>query len=141
VQHESNGRDEEDSRSLNIAYVRPAVTFGDPEGLFVTFAPRVYTYIGGQDAANADIEDYRGHTDLRLIAGDRNGLQLAVIGRVGDDWDKGSVQFDLSYPTRKLLGGNIDMYLHAQYFTGYGESLLEYDRYSNRFRLGFSIVR
>ncbi|MDB5294984.1 MAG: phospholipase, partial [Phycisphaerales bacterium] len=140
VNHESNGRDGPESRSLNVAYVRPSVTFGNPEGFFVTFAPKLYAYLDQADE-NKDIEDYRGYGDLRLIVGDRNGLQAAVIGRVGDDWDKGSVQLDLSYPTRKFFGGNVDMYLHAQVFSGYGESLLEYNRYSNRVRFGVSIVR
>lgn len=141
LMHESNGRDGGDSRSLNTFYIRPSVTFGDPEGMFVTFAPRMYTYVFGMDATNDNIADYRGHFDLRLIAGERDGLQLAVIGRVGDDWDKGSVQFDLSYPMRRFFNNNVDLYLHAQYFTGYGESLLGYDEYTNRWRVGVSIVR
>lgn len=141
INHESNGQDGGDSRSLNVAYIRPSITFGDPDGFFFTFAPKIYTYVFGMDATNDDIADYRGHADLRLIAGERDGLQLAVIGRVGDDWDKGSVQFDLSYPMRRFFNNNVDLYLHAQYFTGYGESLLDYDEYTNRWRVGVSIVR
>ncbi|QOV91742.1 phospholipase A [Humisphaera borealis] len=141
INHESNGRDGADSRSLNVAYIRPSITLGETDGLFFTFAPKIYTYVFGMDATNDDIADYRGHVDLKAVVGERDGLQLAVIGRVGDDWDKGSVQFDLSYPMRKFFNDNVDLYLHAQYFTGFGESLLDYNESTNRFRLGVSIVR
>jgi len=141
LMHESNGRDGGDSRSLNIAYIRPNVTLGDPDGFFLTFSPRFQTYVFGMDATNDDIADYRGHFDLKLVAGERDGLQLAVVGRVGDDWEQGALQFDLSYPMRRFFNNNVDLYLHAQYFTGFGESLLEYDRQTNRFRVGVSIVR
>ncbi|MGN6644344.1 MAG: phospholipase A, partial [Verrucomicrobiota bacterium] len=36
VQHESNGRSEPESRSLNIAYLRPRLTFGKDSGLQLT---------------------------------------------------------------------------------------------------------
>jgi len=39
--------------------------------------------------------NYRGYFDLKLIFGQADGLQAAFTGRVGDDWDKGSVQMDL----------------------------------------------
>src|SRR5687768_372926 len=62
VQHESNGQGGLDSRSLNIAYLRPVVTLGDPRDFRLTVAPRVFTYLGGQ-GDNEDIEDYRGYAD------------------------------------------------------------------------------
>ena len=140
VQHESNGRDGLESRSLNIAYVRPIFVVGDEQDLFLTIAPRAFTYIGDL-GDNPDIEDYRGYGDLRLVTGWANGLQLATIGRLGDDWDKGSLQFDLSYPLRRILDDNLDVYLHAQVFTGFGESLRDYDESDNTFRIGISLVR
>jgi phospholipase A1 len=140
LQHESNGRDGADSRSLNVVYARPSVTFGDYKGLFLTVAPRVQAYVADL-GDNPDIKDYRGYGELRLIAGHRDGLQASVAARVGDDWDKGSVQVDLSYPLRQLLGGNVDLYLHAQYFNGFGESLLDYNESTSQFRVGFSLVR
>jgi outer membrane phospholipase A len=142
LQHESNGKSGEDSRSLNIVYVRPSITFGDrDDGWFVTLAPRFQAYVFGFDEGNDNIKDYRGYGELSVIAGQRNGLQLRTTARVGDDWDKGSIQFDLSHPIGPLVGNNIDLYLHAQYFNGFGESLLEFDESTSVFRLGLSIVR
>jgi outer membrane phospholipase A len=148
VQHESNGQDGAESRSMNFVYVRPSITFGAPEveeaggrgGLFLTVAPRVHTYIG-RLSDNPDVEDFRGYGDLRVTVGRRGGLQLAAIGRIGDDWDKGSLQLDLSYPLRPLLRNNIDVFLHAQFFTGYGESLLLYNDADTTFRIGVSLIR
>ncbi len=129
-----------ESRSFNIAYVRPIVTLGDPAGLHLTFAPKVFAYVGGQEG-NPDIEDYRGHADLRLTGGWRDGLEVSALGRVGDDWDKGSVQVDVTYPLRNLLGGNLDLYLDVQGFYGHGESLLEYRERTSAVRVGVAIVR
>lgn len=142
LQHESNGQSGVDSRSMNFAYIRPSFTFGDAggDGLFLTVAPKVFAYLGDLDD-NPDIKDYRGYGELRTVLGWQEGLQLSTVARLGDDWDKGSIQFDLSYPLRKAFAGNVDLYLHAQYFNGFGESLLEYNESTSAFRLGVSLVR
>lgn len=139
-QHESNGRDGFDSRSLNTVYIRPAITFGDRESYFVSVGSRIYSYVGDL-GDNPDIANYRGHVDLRVVAGHGGGLQLATTARLGDGGDRGSLQFDLSYPLRNLLDDNLDIYLHGQVFTGFGESLLEYDKHDTVWRAGISIVR
>lgn len=140
LQHESNGQDGDDSRNINLAYVRPIFLIGDENDLFLSIAPRLYRYIGELEG-NTDIAEYRGYGDIRLTIGWDAGLQLSALGRVGNEWDKGSLQLDLTYPLRQRLSGNVDLYLHAQYFTGYGESLLNYDESDNAFRIGISLVR
>lgn len=141
VGHESNGKTPPDHRSLNIVYIRPIFTASQsPHGLFFTFAPKIYDYVGSL-SLNPDIKRYRGYADLRFIVGQRDGLQLATIGRVGDHFDKGSVQLDLTYPLTNLSHGNTDLCLDAQYFLGYGDTLLEYNKYKSIFRIGFSLVR
>jgi phospholipase A1 len=137
-QHESNGKADPDGRSVNTVYLRPMVVFGDREDLFLTVAPTVWHYISQPDSPPLD--NYRGHGDLRMVGGWTTGLQLAAIGRLGDQSGKGSLQLDLSYPLRGL-GANVDLFLHAQLFTGYGETLLFYDQYDTQFRVGFSLIR
>jgi outer membrane phospholipase A len=143
-QHESNGQGGDDSRSMNFVYVRPIFTFGDPagdkRGLFLTVSPRVHAYVGDL-SDNPDIKEFRGYGDLRLVFGRREGLQLAATGRIGSDWDKCSLQLDATYPLRPLLGRNVDVFLHAQFFTGFGESLLLYNESDNTFRFGLSLIR
>ncbi|HEY8750613.1 MAG TPA: phospholipase A [Tepidisphaeraceae bacterium] len=141
VGHESNGKRNPDHRSLNIAFVRPIFTIAEnAHGLFFTFAPKIYYYIG-DIALNPDIKRFRGYVDIRFVIGQRDGLQLATIGRVGDHFDRGSAQFDLTYPLTTLLHGNADLCIDAQYFIGYGDSLLSYNRRSQVFRVGFALVR
>ncbi|HEX8522188.1 MAG TPA: phospholipase A [Tepidisphaeraceae bacterium] len=143
LQHESNGRSGGTSRSYNIAYVRPVFTFGDTGksgNIFLTIAPRIWAYVGSVED-NPDMAEYRGHGDLRIIVGQRDGLQLAAIARVGDDWDRGSIELDASYPLHKFTKGNLDLYLFAQYFNGYSESLLEYNQSTSAFRVGIALVR
>jgi phospholipase A1 len=145
LQHESNGKSGPDSRSLNIVYVRPVFTFGDPgthasRDFFVAVAPRLWCYVFGL-RDNPDIADFRGYGDLELITGWRGGLQAAMIGRMGDDWDKGSFELDMSYPLRNITRRTLDLYLYAQFSTGYGESLLGYNDSDTSWRVGLALVR
>ena len=87
------------------------------------------------------LPNYRGYADLRVTVGWARGLQLSTTGRLGDDGNRGSVQVDLSYPMMRLFSGSLSVYLYAQYFTGYGESLLLYDRRSEALRFGFALYR
>ncbi len=138
--HESNGRGGNDSRTINHLYVQPMITFGDRKGLFFTAAPRLFTYLGDFNDT-PDIEQYRGYGDLKFVFGQANGLQALILGRMSNDFERGSVQVDVSYPLRRLLNNNVDLYLHAQLFNGFGETLLTYRNSDTSFRLGFSLVR
>lgn len=139
AQHESNGQDGADSRSLNILFFRPTFVLGRDDDFQLTLQPRVWCYVGDL-SDNPDIDDYRGNFDLRTVLGWRRGLQLSVLGRMGQDADNFSAQLDLTYPMMSIFG-NFSFYLQAQYFTGYGESLLRYNERSDMFRLGLALYR
>ncbi|MBL9135891.1 MAG: phospholipase A [Verrucomicrobiales bacterium] len=139
LQHESNGKDGDDSRSLNILYFKPTFLFGQATNLFLAVSPRAFAYVG-EMPDNEDIADYRGYVDLMLKAGWATSVQVAGHFRVGDDFNRGSMQIDLSYPLGELLP-NIDVFLHGQYFNGWGESLLDYDERTWMFRIGLSLFR
>jgi len=139
VQHESNGKGGADSRSFNIVFLRSTFVLGREDGFQFTLQPRAWTYIGGL-SDNPDLADYRGYFDLRTVLGWRRGLQLSALGRMGQDGNHTSAQFDLTYPLMKIFG-NFSVYLDAQYFIGYGESLLRYNQRSDIVRAGFSLYR
>ncbi|HOP99043.1 MAG TPA: phospholipase A, partial [Verrucomicrobiota bacterium] len=63
------------------------------------------------------------------------------LGRIGDHLDHGSVTVDATYPLMQQPGGSLSIYLHVQYFTGYGESLLQYNQRSEILRVGISLYR
>jgi len=139
LKHESNGKNDADSRSLNIAYFQPTLTIGRDEGLQLALQPDAWIYLGDL-SDNPDIADYRGYWDLRTIAGWKRGLQLAALGQMGKEGNHRSVQLDLTYPTMRFFG-SFSLYLDVQYFAGYGESLLGYNKKSEEFRVGFALFR
>jgi phospholipase A1 len=140
-QHESNGRGGINSRSTNYAYVQPSLIFKFTRHLHMLLAPKAWVYVRNDDDTNPDLADYRGYFDIESRIGDPEGFALGSHyrhGRRGGSW-----QFDLSYPLDQIPGfkGLLDLYIHAQYYTGYSEQLLEYNQKEDIFRLGFSLVR
>ncbi len=140
LKHESNGKTAPDSRSVNILYVRPILKFENEDGWFISIAPSVWTYVFDL-SDNPDIENYRGHGDLRLVVGRAGGIQLAATGRIGEGGGRGSVLVDATYPIRSFSLGNFDAYLDVQFFSGYGESILNYNENDDTLRFGVSLVR
>lgn len=139
VGHESNGKDGDASRSFNMLYVRPIMTFGDPAGLRFYAAPLIHNYIAASD--NPDIAHYRGYVDWVLGFGSRGGLDFWTTLRKGTRSNFGSMELNLSYPLSKLSGGDLSGWLTLQYFNGYGESLLNYNqKLDSQLRLGIAIA-
>jgi len=138
--HESNGKAGSDSRSLNMAYLKPGFRIETGPRHHLTLAPRAWVYIGDLND-NPDIDRYRGHCDLEMAWESTDSWKLATTLRKGDGAGKGSLQFDATYPLREILLQNLDVYLHMQYFSGYAETLLSYDRSHDFFRIGFSMFR
>lgn len=139
LQHESNGRDGNSSRSLNLFYVRPMIgrDFGDKWMLM--FTPKLFVYVDNL-SDNPDLPRYRGYGEYLMTLGRKNSWSLSALGRIGSHFDRGSIQLDFSYPLR-ITYGNFASYLLVQYFDGYGESLVGYKERSRVVRAGFSLVR
>ncbi len=137
--HESNGKEADESRSFNMLYVRPTLTLGDPSGLRFFAAPLIHNYIA--DGDNRDLKDYRGYVDWVLGFGAKGGLDFWTTLRKGQRSDYGSVELNVSYPLSKLSGGDLTGWLTLQYFNGYGESLIDYNRkLDSQLRLGISVA-
>lgn len=140
-QHESNGRDEFNSRSLNVLYARASYEHMLDKDWFVRLTGDVWDYVGSL-SDNPDIKDFRGHSSFQLVTGTDDGLQLSAYrrGRIGSK--KSSYLFDLTVPLRwRNFTKNLNFSLHGQLFTGYGENLLTYDQKETRFRIGIGIHR
>jgi len=140
LEHESNGRSEPDSRSINTIFVQPTWRkFLTDSKWYVSVSPKLWAYLEKDD--NPDIEEYRGYGDLNLRLGRVDGWLFAAKLRKGTT-HMGSVELDASYPIRRPFFANAGGYIHFQYFNGYGESLLDYDiKGPSQFRVGVSIVR
>jgi phospholipase A1 len=136
-EHESNGKDREQSRSIDIVFVRPEWRWALASGKAVEFTPKIYAYI--DKAENPDIQRYRGYVDWRLRYGDelRSWVAMVRLGTAG----KGSLTLDWFERTRVLGFGPVSGYVQVQFFAGYGEDILDYNRrFKSQLRLGFAIV-
>ncbi len=139
LQHESNGRDEDKSRSTNILYLKPlAIFYNSGSNLGLMIAPKVWIYINNSDT-NDDLADYRGYFELEAKVGKADSLVASTAVR----WAKegGSVQVDLTYPVHQYLSDNLAVYLHVQYVNALAESLLHYQDRTEALRLGISFIR
>ena len=140
IQHESNGRGAEFSRSTNTVYIKPTLIFFDAgSALGLQFSPKLLAYFNNDENTNSDLADYRGHVEFELKIGKADGLVSTTQLRLAK---RGvSVQADLSYPISKLLKNNFDLFFQIQYADTLAESLINYNEREQSLRLGFAIVR
>lgn len=138
-EHESNGKDGVNSRSINTLFVQPVWHASFSHGRTLIFAPKIYGYLEKSD--NSDIQNYRGHVNWNFRYGDEEGWLLAAQLRRGTA-GHGSALLDLSYPLRQPIFARAGGFVHFQLFNGYGETLLDYNQnHGTQARVGFSIVR
>ena len=71
----------------------------------------------------------------------QDSWKLAANLRHGNGTGKGSAQFDATFPLGEILRGNLDVFLHLQYYTGFAETLRAYNESYNFFRIGFALFR
>lgn len=139
LEHESNGQGGVDSRSLNIAFIRPSWHWDTANGRRLTFYPKIYQYLDKDE--NRDIQRYRGYVDWQLRYGRDDGLMLMGLYRQGTG-GYATGQLDLSYPLSDRVLSRMGTFVHLQLFSGYGETLLDYNRERDtQLRLGISVTR
>lgn len=136
--HMSNGQSGERSRSWNRLFA--SLLFSSKENLYYVKAwyripeDRKTSPNDASGDDNPDITDYYGRMefgygtrfgDLKVLALLRNNLSFSN--------NRGSIQLNLNYP----LSDRYDVML--QYFNGYGDSLIDYNRSQERIGIGFSL--
>jgi outer membrane phospholipase A len=138
LEHESNGRDGELSRSINTAFVQLDWRYRLSDLNTIGLKPKVWAYIEKGD--NPDIDDYRGYGQLETSFWHKDWKAAVLIRRGKGGY--GNTQADLSYPLKGIFPRAGGGFLHMQYFDGEGDTLLEYNEARDpQFRIGFSIVR
>jgi outer membrane phospholipase A len=138
LEHESNGRDGDLSRSINIAFLQMDWRYRLSDLNTLGIKPKIWGYIEKSD--NPDIQDYRGFGQIETSFWHKDWKASVLIrrGKAG----KGSTQADLSYPLKGLFPRAGGGFFHMQYVDGEGDTLLEYNQSRDpQFRIGFSIVR
>jgi outer membrane phospholipase A len=139
VQHESNGKDEESSRSTNFLYVKPVLVFYDDDSKFgLQLSAKIWSYFEN-DETNEDLSDYRGYFDLETEFGFADSFVFNTLFRLADEG--ASFQLDISYPLDKIFGDALDVYFYVQYANMLAESLLDYEERSQEIRFGLALIR
>jgi phospholipase A1 len=132
--HQSNGRSDPLSRSWNRVYAQFGVERDDVAGgkLAILARPWVRLHEPAGKDDNPDITDYLGYGDLALVwRGERQTFTLT--GRLNPRTGKGAAKVEWSTPAI----GPFRFYLQA--FTGYGESLIDYNFRQTTIGAGFSL--
>lgn len=128
--HQSNGRADPISRSWDRLFVEAGFERDD----FVLLA-RLWHRIepGDYEDDNPDIVDYYGHGEINAFYKWReNRFNLMARGNLSTG--KGAAQF--TWASRPLLG---PMRGYLQVFTGYGESMIDYDWRQTTVGLGLTL--
>ncbi len=132
--HQSNGRGGVLSRSWDRLY---ANFIFEKDNLVLSFKPWIWLVQDKSESDNPDITDYLGHGEFRAALSHKGHVYSMMLrNQLESGFDKGAVELGWSLPVFNYP------YLKAyvQYFYGYGESLIDYDRKVNRIGVGIAIT-
>lgn len=127
--HQSNGRGGDLSRSWNRIYVESILQHGP---WTISLMPWYRLPEPHERDDNPDIEKYLGYGDLTVIYTTAQGHEISMLMRTNPEEGRYSQQLDYAFP----LFGRVRGYV--QYYHGYGETLIDYNRRVNRIGIGFS---
>lgn len=129
LSHQSNGKVEPYSRSWNRVYVEFLIERG---GFAISFKPWYRLPELDAEDDNPDITDYLGHAELKIgWKRSENLYTLMLRNNLESGANRGAIEVSWSFPLGEHAGG------YVQIFSGYGESLIDYNRSVTR--LGFGV--
>ncbi len=132
IEHESNGKDGDDSRSWNRISLGANIIV---DRNLMVHGKAWIPIIDGKN--NKDILDYCGiyQTGLQLMSNDgRFNAGCTLVKRRG--W---KLNYNVMVEAGMRLWKNANEYLFIQFYNGYGEGLLDYNRFHSMIRIGIQI--
>ncbi len=150
VEHESNGRGDRLSKSLNRAYAEATALCAFTDGNYLGATLHLWGYPWAI-SENPRQSGFTGPGELTLTAGREDTGRWYGYGDVNvmlrkgfkGGLDKGALQIDARWhPSRSSLASSFwpgNIYLYVQFFTGYGEMLSRYDVSNSAFRIGLGM--
>ncbi|WP_224483444.1 phospholipase A [Robertkochia aurantiaca] len=128
--HESNGRDIPRSRSWNRVIFHLGYEH-DKLQLYL----RPWVRVGDDDDENPEISHFIGRGELTAIYTlNQHALYLVGTNNFNVSENRGSLQLNYLFPIQGNLRGQ------AQFFHGYGETLIDYNHLQTTFGIGVSFI-
>jgi phospholipase A1 len=134
--HESNGQSDPLSRSWNRVYLGAGLERGDV-GLTAHVWKRLHEDI--TDDNNPDITNFIGRGDLQLTWTPGRATASLLVRSPLKTLNRGSVQFEWTYPIYRDQPNGLRWF--AQVFSGYGETLTDYNFRQTSLGLGVTFLQ
>ncbi|MDH6309592.1 phospholipase A1 [Dysgonomonas sp. PFB1-18] len=131
IKHESNGRDGDESRSWNYLSLSMKYYFNAR----FNFSGEMWApWVDGEN--NKDLLDYRGlgFVSINYISNKHKWWLSADINP-----RKGVINMNTTVTAAFRISERSNQYLFARFYQGYGESLLDYNKYTMNVRVGICI--
>lgn len=137
--HQSNGQSDPLSRSWNRWYLMTGMELGNRWQVHAKVWQRIKEKANRDD--NPGIEDYLGRGELRVgwNANEHNYLGFTARGSLGKGKGSGRLEW-LRTLGEGWNGGKSNLRLHVQVFSGYGDSLADYNYKRTMFSVGLSLL-
>lgn len=137
--HHSNGQSEPLSRSWNRWYVMTGAELDNRWQLHAKLWQRMRE--SNDDDDNPGIQNYWGRGELKLMwhPNEANTLGLTARGTVGKGYGSGRLEW-MRTIGEGFNGSKSNLRLHVQLFSGYGESLIDYNRKRTSLSVGLSLL-
>lgn len=138
--HQSNGQSEPLSRSWNRVYLMSGMELDNRWIVNAKLWRRLPESSGSDD--NPGISDYIGRGELSVFWNANKDNTLGATFRHSlSSSDRGSVRLEWMQALGSgLLGSKSNLRLHTALFSGYGDSMIDYNRKRTVFSLGLSLV-
>ncbi|MCM1021706.1 MAG: phospholipase A [Muribaculum sp.] len=132
IEHESNGRDSIFSRSWNRVSLAASI-FVDPN--ILVFGKVWAPWVDGEN--NRDLLDYYGiwQSGVTYLTSNRR-FQGTILLTKRRGWD---FNYNTVVELSIRLSKHENQHLFIQYYNGYGEGMLDYNKFRSQLRVGFVI--
>ena len=137
--HHSNGQSDPLSRSWNRWYVMAGAELDHRWQLHAKWWKRMAESTTADD--NPGIQNYWGRAEIKLAwqPNEKNMLGLTARGSLGRGYGSGRLEW-MRTIGQGWNGAKSNLRLHVQLFSGYGESLIDYNRKRTSLSVGLSLL-
>ncbi|MBY0411068.1 MAG: phospholipase A [Burkholderiaceae bacterium] len=138
--HQSNGQSKPLSRSWNRAYLMTGIELDNRFSINAKLWKRIPERMNNDD--NPGISDYVGRSELAVAWNlDKSNTLGATLRHSLASSDRGSLRLDWMQTLGSgMFGAKSNLRLHTALFSGYGDSMIDYNRKRTVLSVGFSLV-